>query len=158
MTDLAERKMRFLYALRSRGVTDGRVLSAMDPANPYGAVVPWPAVADADKLRPRRVSGAWVLLARGRPLLYVARRGRNLITFPAAIRDDDGALDAVIEALRHLPRGSARGMLVIENVDGVPVAESPLAERFRRAGFAQDYRGMIDIRSLDEAAAGRASR
>lgn len=30
MTDLAERKMRFLYALRSRGVTEGRVLSAME--------------------------------------------------------------------------------------------------------------------------------
>jgi protein-L-isoaspartate(D-aspartate) O-methyltransferase len=30
MTDLAERKMRFLYALRSKGVTDARVLSAME--------------------------------------------------------------------------------------------------------------------------------
>ena len=27
---VAERKMRFLYALRSRGVTDSRVLSAME--------------------------------------------------------------------------------------------------------------------------------
>ncbi|GGL67511.1 protein-L-isoaspartate(D-aspartate) O-methyltransferase [Wenxinia marina] len=30
MTDEAERKMQFLYALRSRGVTDARVLSAME--------------------------------------------------------------------------------------------------------------------------------
>ena len=30
MTDTAERKMRFLYALRSRGVTDTRVLTAME--------------------------------------------------------------------------------------------------------------------------------
>ena len=30
MTDAAERKMRFLYALRSRGVTDPAVLSAME--------------------------------------------------------------------------------------------------------------------------------
>lgn len=30
MSDLAERKMRFLYALRSKGVTDPRVLSAME--------------------------------------------------------------------------------------------------------------------------------
>jgi protein-L-isoaspartate(D-aspartate) O-methyltransferase len=30
MTDEAERKMRFLYALRSKGVTDARVLSAME--------------------------------------------------------------------------------------------------------------------------------
>jgi protein-L-isoaspartate(D-aspartate) O-methyltransferase len=30
MTDSAERKMRFLYALRSKGVTDARVLTAME--------------------------------------------------------------------------------------------------------------------------------
>jgi protein-L-isoaspartate(D-aspartate) O-methyltransferase len=30
MSDAAERKMRFLYALRSRGVTDARVLTAME--------------------------------------------------------------------------------------------------------------------------------
>jgi len=30
MTDAAERKMRFLYALRSKGVTDSRVLTAME--------------------------------------------------------------------------------------------------------------------------------
>jgi protein-L-isoaspartate(D-aspartate) O-methyltransferase len=30
MTDTAERKMRFLYALRSKGVTDTRVLTAME--------------------------------------------------------------------------------------------------------------------------------
>ncbi|MFC2968347.1 protein-L-isoaspartate(D-aspartate) O-methyltransferase [Acidimangrovimonas pyrenivorans] len=30
MTDAAERKMRFLYALRSKGVTDARVLTAME--------------------------------------------------------------------------------------------------------------------------------
>lgn len=30
MNDISERKMRFLYALRSRGVTDSRVLTAME--------------------------------------------------------------------------------------------------------------------------------
>ena len=30
MSDTAERKMRFLYALRSKGVTDARVLTAME--------------------------------------------------------------------------------------------------------------------------------
>ncbi|HLQ20055.1 MAG TPA: protein-L-isoaspartate O-methyltransferase, partial [Tabrizicola sp.] len=29
-SELAERKMRFLFALRSRGVTDTRVLTAME--------------------------------------------------------------------------------------------------------------------------------
>ena len=30
MTNIAEQKMRFLYALRSKGVTDTRVLNAME--------------------------------------------------------------------------------------------------------------------------------
>ena len=129
---------------------DVGILSAMDPANPYGAIVPWPAVANPEQAKPRRVAGAWLMTARGRPVLYIARRGRSLITFPATIRDDDSTLDAAIDALRHLPRGSSRGMLVIETVDGQPVAESPFAGRFTRAGFAKDYRGLVDIRSLDD--------
>jgi ATP-dependent Lhr-like helicase len=117
----------------------------MDPANPYGALVPWPGVADADKAKPRRVAGAWLLLARGRPVLYVGRRGRSLITFPGSIRDEDGALDAAIAALRALPRGDRHRMLVIETIDGVDAKDSPLSGRFHAAGFAADYRGLIDV-------------
>ena len=36
MTDTAERKMRFLYALRTKGVTDARVLTAIEKGSPYG--------------------------------------------------------------------------------------------------------------------------
>jgi delta 1-pyrroline-5-carboxylate dehydrogenase len=53
MTDTAERKMRFLYALRSKGVTDIRVLTAMERIEPVGspAIPPGPALFD-----PRRNS------------------------------------------------------------------------------------------------------
>lgn len=138
-------------------IDDIRIVSALDPANPYGGIVPWPEVAKPDSAKPRRVAGAWLLLARGRPVLYAARRARNLITFPATIRNEDGALNAAIAALRHLPRGTSRGMLVIEKVDGVNVAESPLADAFRDAGFARDYRGLIDVSGADGEAHERAS-
>jgi ATP-dependent Lhr-like helicase len=118
----------------------------MDPANPYGALVPWPAVADAERAKPRRVAGAWLILARGRPVLYVAPRGGSLLSFPGTIRDEEGALDSAIEALRTLPKGSARGLLVIRTIDGLDVADSPLADAFRRAGFVSDYRGLVDAR------------
>ena len=36
--DAAERKMRFLYALRSKGVTDARVLDAMERVDRGGFV------------------------------------------------------------------------------------------------------------------------
>ncbi len=123
-----------------------RVLAVMDPANPYGALVPWPAVADAERAKPRRVSGAWVIMARGRPVLYVGARGGSLVSFPGTIRDEEGALEAAIEALRTLPKGTARGLLVIRTIDGIDVADSPLADAFRRAGFVTDYRGLVDAR------------
>jgi ATP-dependent Lhr-like helicase len=136
---------------RDREVTrdEIRVLAAMDPANPYGAQVPWPPVDNPEQGKPRRVAGAWVLLARGLPVLYVARRGRRLITFPDTIRDEDGALAAAIAALRKLPRGATRGMLIIEEIDGLPARESPLAGAFREAGFANDYSGLMDARLPD---------
>ena len=142
---------------RDRAVTieDITVLDAMDPANPYGALVSWPAVADPDRARPRRVAGAWLMLARGRPVLYVGSRGSNLITFPETIRDEAGALESAIEMLRHLPKGLSRGMLVIRKIDGVEVTDSGYLEQFRNAGYATDYRGLIDTRPPGSAGAER---
>ncbi|MGR8921518.1 MAG: Lhr family helicase, partial [Gammaproteobacteria bacterium] len=131
---------------RSVAIDDIALLAVMDPANPYGAVLPWPDVRNPTQAKPRRIPGAWLLLARGRPVIYVGPRGRALITFPATVRDEPGALEAAIEMLRHLPRRGGHGMLVIEKIDGTKVTESPLLEPFRNAGFATDYRGLIDVR------------
>ena len=120
-------------------------LAATDPANVYGALVGWPETADPVRAKPRRVAGAWLLLARGRPVLYVGRRGRSLVTFPASIRDEDGALEAAIAALRDLPKTGKHRLLVIETIDGVDAKDSPLASVFRSAGFSSDYRGLIDV-------------
>jgi ATP-dependent Lhr-like helicase len=124
---------------------DIQVLSAMDPANPYGSQVGWPEVADPKQGKPRRVAGSWVLLARGRPVIYVARRGRHLLTFPGTIRDEDGALAAAIEALRTLPKTSVKGALTIEKIDGQPAREFPHVDAFREAGFVNDYHGLMDV-------------
>ena len=94
----------------------------------------------------RRVPGAWVLLARGRPAVYLASRGRRILTFPTTVRDEEGALEAAIDRLRHLPLGGRRSLLVIETIDGVAATDSPLLERFREAGYGLDYRGLIDVR------------
>jgi ATP-dependent Lhr-like helicase len=125
---------------------DIRILAAPDPANPYGALIPWPETADSGKIKPRRIAGAWVISARGRPLLYVAPGGRSLSSFPAMLREEEGALPAALEALRGLPRTGRRGALVIDRIDGRPAAESPLFPAFREAGYRLDYGGLIDIR------------
>ena len=135
----------------SPGIDDAQTLAAIDPANPYGSLVPWPLTAD-DKARPRRVAGAWVISVRGRAAFYVGRNGRSLMTFPETLGRDAAVLDVAIEALRHLPRTGRHRLLVIEKIDGQPVSESPLAARFLAADFASDYRGLVDVRPLGRAA------
>ena len=125
------------------GVWDGEVqiLAALDPANPFGALLPWPAAGGGEGSRPRRVAGAWVVLVAGRPVLYLAPGGRQLTTFPAGT--DEAALAAACRALRRLPRGGWRGLLTIEKINGVPVRESPWLGILRECGFERDYRGLV---------------
>jgi hypothetical protein len=78
-------------------------------------------------------------------VLYVAPRGRRILSFPATIRHEEGAMSAALGCLRHLPKASRRGLLVIEKIDGIAADQSPLLERFRGAGYALDYRGLIDL-------------
>ncbi len=120
-------------------------VSATDPANPYGALLAWPDTADNAKQKPRRIGGAWVLMARGHPIFYIARHGRRLTSFPATVREHEGALAAALDRLRDLPRGNRRGMLLIETIDGLPASQSPLLAHFLAAGYAMDYQGLIDI-------------
>jgi ATP-dependent Lhr-like helicase len=125
-----------------------QLLCAMDPANPYGSLLPWPDTGDPQgQAKPRRVAGAWVLLARGRPLLYVGRRGRSLLTFPENLRRHDEALPSALEALRRLPKDGRRGLLVIQTIDNCPASESALLSSFRDAGFRPDYRGLVDVQA-----------
>ena len=52
------------------------VLAAADPAQPYGAALPWPKRAGA---RAARVAGAYVVLLGGEAALFVERGGRSLV-------------------------------------------------------------------------------
>ena len=53
------------------------VLAATDPAQPYGAALPWPK-RDGEVKRPSRAAGAHVVLAGAEPVVYVERGGRGL--------------------------------------------------------------------------------
>ena len=65
--------------LRSLPETTGvfQVLAATDPANPYGAALPWPKPSSGR--RPARAPGAHVLLRDGEPIVYVERGGRSIL-------------------------------------------------------------------------------
>src|SRR5262249_43424115 len=75
------------------------VLAATDPANPYGASLPWPGArpqeADAEA-RPQRAAGAVVVLHDGALLGWLARSGESLVTFIGGARVGEG--EAAAEA------------------------------------------------------------
>jgi ATP-dependent Lhr-like helicase len=105
------------------------VLPAADPAQPYGAALPWPKRAGA---RAARVGGAHVVLAGGEAVLYVERGGRSLVP----LRDPDEAwLVSALDALVAYVRGGGARRLAVERFDGEPVAESEVMSLLVEAGF-----------------------
>ncbi len=113
-----------------------RILAAVDPANPFGALLPWPETGGGSA--PKRNSGAWVVLVAGRPVLFLGAGGGHLATFPACITEEGGELDLALSALPAIPR-TGRKQMLIRKIDGLPALESPLRERLLGAGFETDY-------------------
>jgi ATP-dependent Lhr-like helicase len=124
------------------------VLAAADPANPYGAALPWPSrkVADEDVThRPGRKAGALVAVVDGELAWFLERGGRSLLSFT----DDPEAHMAAASALADLVSTGRVGSLLVEKVNGVPVLE-PVAQGERAAvqdaligaGFARTPRGL----------------
>jgi ATP-dependent Lhr-like helicase len=117
-----------------------RALAAIDPANPYGNLLPWPQTSAETSRRPRRVSGAWVILCGGRLAAYVHTGGRGLLTFEP-MQDKDIA-GAVAGALRDLVRHTRRS-LRLSRIDGEPAAKSSYASMLKSAGFRTDYNDLV---------------
>ncbi len=110
------------------------VLSAVDPAQPYGSVLPWPESTG----RPARQTGAHVVLVDGRPIVYLERGGRQVITFPAA-----ASCPGWIDALASLVTSRRVSSLDLHKIDGQPSRESAWADPLRSAGFRDGYRGLV---------------
>ncbi len=105
------------------------VLAAADPAQPYGAVLPWPKRAGA---RAARVAGAHVVLLGGEPALFVERGGRSLV--PLRDPDEEWLRPALAALVGFVRRGGAR-RLAVERFDGEPVAETLAMPLLVEAGF-----------------------
>jgi ATP-dependent Lhr-like helicase len=116
------------------------VLAAADPANPYGAALPWPDRPDETPggHRPGRKAGALVVLADGRLVLYVERGGRTLLSWTS----DPAVLSPAAAALAEAVHGGALGRLTVERADGAAVHDSPLAQALESAGFRPTPRGL----------------
>ncbi len=118
-----------LRDLRDTGDGVVLVLAAADPAQPYGAALPWPRRSGA---RAARVAGALVVTIDGEAVLFVERGGRSLVP----LREPDRSwLEPALEGLVGHVRQRGRRRLAVERIDGIPVAESELLPLLVEAGF-----------------------
>lgn len=103
-------------------------LAATDPAQPYGAALPWP---DTEQ-RPARTSGAYVVLVDGACAAHFA--ARSLITFT-----EDASW---IDGLASLQKDGRLRRLELQRINGVPAPEADEADALRGYGFVDSYRGL----------------
>jgi ATP-dependent Lhr-like helicase len=128
------------------------VLSATDPASPYGAALPWPAREGA---RLERRAGAQVILQDGALVAYLGRSESNLVTFlPEAEPERSAAAAAIAAALAEPVDAGRRRALLIARIDGEDPDGSPLAPSLKRAGFLPGSRGYL--KRLGRTVSGRA--
>ena len=114
-------------------------LAATDPANPFGAALPWPPQESGH--RPGRKAGAIVVLVDGVLTLYVERGGKTLLTFT----EDEEVLAHGIEALGRVVREGALGRLTVEKADGASILgqdSEVLRRAMESAGFIATPRGL----------------
>ncbi|MEJ5927620.1 ATP-dependent helicase [Corynebacterium sp. H128] len=134
------------------------VLAATDPANPYGAALPWPDV----ELRPSRSAGALVLLVDGLLLAQLSRGGRTLNLFFESLPDGIGEstvqlVERVVIALSSSIASGRLQRIVVEKINGESVFESDLVAEFKQAGATITPKGLkIGGRPADRGAARKA--
>ncbi|HWF25954.1 MAG TPA: DEAD/DEAH box helicase, partial [Solirubrobacteraceae bacterium] len=125
--------------LRCQGPADAEaplVLAAVDPAQPYGAALPWPKRGDVAR-GPARVAGAYVVLSGGEPVLYLERGGKGLLTLVAA---DDARFEPALAALADEVRHGRIKRIALEHVDREPALASPLGPALIALGFREGPR------------------
>src|SRR5205823_997656 len=131
-----------LRALRDAEPTTGPlVLAATDPAQPYGAALPWPdppvdhgGSSGGSTGRASRAAGAYVVLVTGEPCAYLERGGKSLLAWT-----EPGGW---VEPLVSLVKDGRLRRIELQRVNGAPARESPVAPALRAAGFVDAYRGL----------------
>lgn len=114
------------------------VLAAADPANAYGAALPWPEPPTGAGHKPGRKAGSLVVLVDGELTLYMERGGKTLLAWPTdpdSAPADDPRLQAAAQALSTAARAGSLGTVTVERVNGVSALTSPIGALLEGAGF-----------------------
>ncbi len=127
-------------------------LAATDPANPYGALLRWPAAPDAGSSLTRSV-GARVILCDGALVAYLRRGNPNLQAFlpeeePQRSQVARSLAEFLVGKVHDQEDADGRGGMLISSVNGVAVAEHGMARFLLDAGFAAGAMGFNVRRGL----------
>jgi len=127
--------------LRSQPLDDEAltVLAATDPANPYGATLPWPKLEN--RRRPSRTPGAYVLLRAGMPMIYLEKGGKGILRLdPNLTNEELGVM------LTELARNAEEGLIAplkVERFDGEPLIGSGFEAVLVSSGFSRQPRKLV---------------
>jgi ATP-dependent Lhr-like helicase len=119
--------------LRAEADRDLVVLAATDPANAYGAALPWP---DVEGTRLARDAGAYVFLRGGSLIGYLDKGRRNL----TVLAEDTSTYESLGRGLSTI--ASRHRRTTVTTVNGRPAPKSPLAPAMVEWGFATAPKGL----------------
>ncbi|MEZ4328650.1 MAG: DEAD/DEAH box helicase [Polyangiales bacterium] len=142
----AAERLRQLRTRAAEAPAEVLQLAATDPAQPYGAVLPWPVGPG----RFARTAGARVWLVDGALTAYRGPSGKNLVTvLPDTEPQRARGAAALVAALATCPDATH-----LEAVDGAHPRESALAPWLEAAGYRASARGVFRRASTDPGSAG----
>jgi ATP-dependent Lhr-like helicase len=117
------------------------MLAATDPANPYGALLRWPAAPEEGSSLTRSV-GARVVLVDGALTAYLRRGNPNVQVLlpedePMRSQTALALAEFLVQQVRRGENAEGRGRtsMLVTQVNGVSVAEHPMARYLLDAGF-----------------------
>ncbi|MBX3125854.1 MAG: DEAD/DEAH box helicase [Polyangiaceae bacterium] len=114
-----------------------RIVSATDPACPWGAVLPWPESAG----HPARTAGSSVALLGGELIAWLGKRKESIVTFEGAA--GTAGIEALAGALDAVARAPGRRALTIREIDGAPPEQGVLGQALMQRGFVSTSRGLL---------------
>jgi ATP-dependent Lhr-like helicase len=134
--------METLVALRQPAPSVGRevtVLSSVDPANPFGQIIPWPALKGAAFARKK---GNDLVFCGGTWLFWLQNNGRAIYDMGGEAATERDAAErrqhALKEVFRILIRQRKLPKVAVDTWNGQRVANTPAAELLQQLGAERD--------------------
>lgn len=112
-------------------------LSANDPANPWGTLLPWPT--HPSSLVPARRNGAFVVISAGQLRLYLAQGGKKMMVWS---ENEEMPSPEIFSALASALRREPRLRFTLTEVNDTPVRQTTLFTLLREVGFSSSPQGL----------------